>query len=118
MKEILNFMPCHRLPERSLFVRGVQFPLCFRCMGILIGMLLGAPIIWMFCPGLVFNHLIYGGLLIIPLLVDGFTQLWKWRKSTNLLRLLTGMLCGTGLSVFIIVSSRLGVKVIMMMTGS
>ncbi len=28
---------CHQLPERSLFLGGVQFPLCIRCTAILIG---------------------------------------------------------------------------------
>ena len=37
----------------------------------------------------------------IPLLIDGFTQKWKWRSSTNLLRLTTGVLSGNGMGLFI-----------------
>lgn len=37
----------------------------------------------------------------IPLLIDGFTQKWKWRSSTNLLRVTTGVLSGNGMGLFI-----------------
>jgi uncharacterized membrane protein len=41
------------------------------------------------------------GILIIPLLIDGYTQLWKWRKSNNFLRFLTGLAFGVGQSFLI-----------------
>jgi uncharacterized membrane protein len=28
---------CHQLPERSLFIGGVQFPICIRCSALLAG---------------------------------------------------------------------------------
>ena len=37
----------------------------------------------------------------IPLLIDGFTQKWKWRSSSNLLRITTGVLSGNGMGLFI-----------------
>ncbi|MFI8577441.1 DUF2085 domain-containing protein [Rossellomorea aquimaris] len=114
----LSFMPCHRIRERSLVVRGKQFPLCFRCMGILVGILIGIPFIWLYFPLVTFVHLLYVGMLIIPLLADGYTQKWKWRTSTNSIRLVTGLLCGIGLSISIILFSKVGVRTIMVMTGS
>ena len=39
------FVPmCHRLPERSLALAGVQMPLCSRCAGIFAGVAVGAAI--------------------------------------------------------------------------
>ncbi|MFC7783679.1 DUF2085 domain-containing protein [Rossellomorea sp. GCM10028870] len=120
MKAILtlSFMPCHRIRERSLVVRGKQFPLCFRCMGILLGILIGIPFVWLYFPLVTFVHLLYVGMLIFPLLADGYTQKWNWRTSTNPLRLLTGLLCGIGLSISIIIFSKMGVRTIMILTGS
>jgi len=39
--------------------------------------------------------------LLVPIAVDGFTQLFGWRESTPLLRLLTGMCFGVGTVWFI-----------------
>lgn len=39
------FVPmCHRLPERSLALAGVQMPLCSRCAGLFAGLAVGAVI--------------------------------------------------------------------------
>ncbi|MCA1058463.1 DUF2085 domain-containing protein [Rossellomorea aquimaris] len=113
----LSFMPCHRMPERSLNVKGKQFPLCFRCMGILFGMILGVSFTLLFFQALTFVHLLMAVLFIIPLLVDGFTQKWGWRRSTNFLRLLTGLLCGMGLSLAIVILSKWGVSLIILVTS-
>lgn len=40
-------------------------------------------------------------MLIIPVLLDGITQLLQYRNSTNTLRIVTGSLCGIGLGMFI-----------------
>jgi uncharacterized membrane protein len=46
---------------------------------------------------------IIGGILLnIPMLLDGFTQIKKWRVSNNLVRSLTGLLSGVGMSIIII----------------
>jgi uncharacterized membrane protein len=39
--------------------------------------------------------------LLVPIAVDGFTQLFGWRESTPLLRLLTGLCFGVGTVWFI-----------------
>jgi uncharacterized membrane protein len=83
---------CHRLPERSFFYRGKQFPLCARCTGILIGYLIG--IIYAIFNGEI--ALYFSVILLIPLIIDGSVQLaGKW-KSTNRRRFLTGILAGVG----------------------
>lgn len=98
LKEILHIIPCHRLPERSLHFKGKHFPLCYRCMCMLLGYL-AIPVIYYFY----WNVPLYLGIILnIPMLVDGFTQKWKWRKSNNTLRIITGLLSGVGMSCIII----------------
>jgi len=85
-------MGCHRLPHRSFHFRGRQFPVCARCTGILLGYLLYPAFVFGIWPA----SLLGGLLLNLPALVDGSTQIHRWRESTNLLRLITGFLSGAG----------------------
>lgn len=89
---------CHQLPWRSLFFEGAQQPVCARC----------ASIYAITAVGLVFFSLNgYGvkefkmnwvllALLFAPTGLDGLTQLFGWRESTNALRLVTGVPYGLG----------------------
>ncbi|MFK2826219.1 DUF2085 domain-containing protein [Bacillus sp. B190/17] len=109
----LQFMPCHRRPERSLIIKGKQFPLCFRCMFLLLGLLLSIP---MAIYGALWPLPISFAIAIaacIPLLVDGFTQKWKVRMSNNVLRIVTGLLAGAGLAQFAIAAANAGVRLIL-----
>lgn len=88
---------CHRLPERSFFFRGKQFPLCSRCTGILIGYIIGI-LYFIFFDKINFFLALS---LIIPLVIDGYGQyLGKW-ISNNGRRFFTGVLAGVG-TVYII----------------
>ncbi|WP_217703501.1 DUF2085 domain-containing protein [Bacillus sp. Marseille-Q1617] len=100
----LSFMPCHRIPERSLVVRNHQFPVCFRCMGIVTGIFIGIIVNWFYLFSVL--TLAVGGLLMIPMLIDGYTQMKRWRVSNNPLRLTTGMMFGWGLAIGIVYLSR------------
>lgn len=80
---------CHCKPERSFFVRGVQLPLCARCTGILVGMVLFGTTAWFVTPPA--QVLL---LLCIPLVVDGCVQLATSYESRNIRRLATGILFG------------------------
>ena len=82
---------CHQRPERSFFFHGKQFPVCARCTGVFLGecislfsfrfIKLGIPLLLLFC-GVMF--------------LDWLIQALAIRKSTNLRRLVTGLLCGYG----------------------
>lgn len=84
------FFGCHARPDRSFYFRGKQFPICARCTGELVGMLLGiliavcfdGPSFWISC------------LMMFPLVVDGFTQRLTAYESNNIRRLWTGILFG------------------------
>lgn len=90
-QKVLKYMFfCHQLPERSFFFKGRQFPICARCTGILIGYLIGIIYILTFKELHIFLEL----LLMLPLLIDGTGQYLGYFQSTNVRRLLTGILAG------------------------
>jgi uncharacterized membrane protein len=90
-KKFLEYMFfCHRLPERSFFFRGHQFPLCARCTGILAGYIVGIIYILIFKV----SHIIIELSFMIPLLIDGTGQYLRYFESTNIRRLITGILAG------------------------
>jgi uncharacterized membrane protein len=99
----MSFVPCHRMPSRSLVFRGKHLPLCARCTAILVGYL-AIPLLLAFHMML---PLSLGVLLQLPMIVDGFTQQWKWRESTNALRVATGLLSGLGQAVIVVTASFL-----------
>lgn len=86
----MEFVFCHRKPERSFFYKGKQFPVCARCTGFYLGYF-ALPIftfsIWM--PSFLWIFL-----LMVPALVDGLTQAYMNRESNNWLRLATGIPAG------------------------
>ncbi len=95
-KQIINlshtykFTVCHRMPERSFFFRGKQFPFCSRCTGIIVGY-------WLY-PFFIFDIISLPLMLLVclhfPLFLDGITQTIYKRESTNYLRFITGFLAG------------------------
>ena len=92
---------CHRNPERSFFIKGHQFPVCARCTGFYVG--LAAYLVWNHFNGhsYDFNTLMMAIVLMIPTAVDGFTQYFGKRESTNALRFATGFAGGIGLIIFL-----------------
>ncbi|CAM3818116.1 DUF2085 domain-containing protein [Bacillus cereus] len=92
-------IPCHRIPERSFLKLQKYIPLCARCTGMLIGFCM-FPIYFLITPSFSLS-LMLSFFAQIPLLIDGFTQKWRLRSSTNLLRVTTGLLSGNGMGLFI-----------------
>jgi len=89
----LNFVTCHRLPERSFFWKGQQFPVCARCTGIYLGYL-SMPL-FMFC---LFGWGVGISLLMfLPAVIDGSIQAFFDIESNNTRRLITGLMSGLGL---------------------
>lgn len=92
---------CHRIPERSFFIKGHQFPVCARCTGFYAGLvayLIGS---------LFYSHpydvgmLIVSMILMMPTAIDGVTQYFGPRESTNNIRFATGFIGGVGLIIFL-----------------
>lgn len=86
-------MICHQLPARGPVIGGLQFPLCFRCTGLLIGTVVFLALVvtdrW--------RHGRLGLLFIAPLLIDVALQQYWWWPGNNELRLLTGVAFGVAL---------------------
>ena len=91
------FFLCHCRPERSFFYKGKQFPICARCTGELIGLIVGIPIIFKLKD----VDIIYIFLLSIPLILDGGIQLVTKYESNNIKRVIKGFLFGIAL-IFIL----------------
>ncbi len=107
----LQFIPCHRHPNRSLIIHGKPF-LCYRCLSILIGYV-SIPLFL----SLKWSGPWYLGLLFqIPMLVDGVTQYWKWRESNQILRIATGLLSGIGQSLQIILCASFITHILLRIT--
>lgn len=87
------FFGCHCKKERSFHFRGVQFPICARCTGELMG-------IFVFLCSCTWYRPSFGisVLLMFPLLVDGFFQLLTSYESKNVRRFVTGLLFGYALT--------------------
>lgn len=86
------YLGCHRIPERSFFIKGKQFPLCARCTGAVIGYLIGG-ILYFFVKLDIWICILFG----LIMFADWLIQYLKWKKSTNFRRLITGILCGVGI---------------------
>ena len=91
-----RFSGCHQMPERSFFIGRYQFPLWARCTGIVIGHMVGIiasirKTVPFLCTA-----------LMLPLMIDGIIQEKTTYESTNLKRVITGILYGFGvMSAFI-----------------
>ena len=92
---------CHRKPERSFFFRGHQFPVCARCTGFYIALVL--YFIYTYYYYVDYNPLLLtiAVLLLLPAGIDGTTQLFELRESNNILRLITGLMGGLGLGIIV-----------------
>lgn len=103
------FFICHKIPERSFFYKGKQFPLCSRCTGIFIGYIIGILLIIMsyIFHFDIFNP-IYIVILLLPMFLDGTIQYFTKYESNNFKRLITGLLGGIAIMLIIFIVGRLG----------
>jgi uncharacterized membrane protein len=100
---LYRFFHCHRLSARSFFVRNRQFHVCARCTGLITG--------YMVSPLLLIVSQFASRLFVVAcalLVLDGVTQLMKWRESNNQLRVATGFITGaTSLAFFWVLLTHL-----------
>lgn len=99
----MKFVFCHRRPERTFKIRGRYLPVCDGCTGIYAGMLVFFSLQFFseFNYGL---NLFFVSILLLPMALDGTTQLLKLRESTNVIRLTTGFICGIGCFMLLLAS--------------
>jgi uncharacterized membrane protein len=85
---------CHGIPARCLELWNVPMPICARCTAIYAGLLAGI-VLFLILPRI--QALLARRILlfaVVPMFIDGLTQLAGLRESTNLLRIETGLLAG------------------------
>ncbi|MBP5160279.1 MAG: DUF2085 domain-containing protein [Lachnospiraceae bacterium] len=85
---------CHQMASRSFSFKGYQFPLCARCTGVLAGELGGIALI---LAGYRMPRSLMASFVGI-MGVDWWLQHARILESTNIRRLITGSLCGAGLT--------------------
>ena len=114
---VLYKVTCHQLPERSLFVFGYQMTVCSRCFAIYAAFLAGCIAFAFVRKRLKIWSLKYFVILCIPMAIDGFAQLFGvplprgigpgfeliWSaESTNLFRIITGVIFGFGCAMYVL----------------
>ena len=90
---------CHCRADRSFSWYGKQFPICARCTGELLGVIVGLMLCFLWRPA-VWVMLA----LMVPMIADGLIQLKTAYESTNPRRFVTGALFGYGLTTLVITS--------------
>ena len=106
IRRLTAWVPCHRRSDRCVSIGGEPFPICARCMSILLGFF--AIPIFLFLP---FTIPVWVGILLqIPMMIDGVTQAFHWRESNQFLRIITGSMSGIGLSILTIWGSHFWVQ--------
>ncbi|MCK5065756.1 MAG: DUF2085 domain-containing protein [Candidatus Fermentibacteraceae bacterium] len=89
---------CHRLTERCIQMPWGTTGLCARCTAFWFGLAVGISFMY---PGIIRIPFWTGVLFLIPLIIDGVVQSVTPYESTNVLRVLTGLTAGTGISILI-----------------
>ena len=104
LDEIGEASGCHRMPERSFFYKGHQFPVCARCTGVFFGQLTAVLLIlFKKCISLPFSIAMLG-----IMGADWGIQEAGIKESNNTRRFITGFLGGLGLfSIYIVVIKRI-----------
>jgi uncharacterized membrane protein len=99
---LLFRLMCHGMPQRCLELFGAPMPLCARCVGIYAGMLAGIVAFW--AVPLLRERVMRGFALaaVLPLAIDGLTQLTGLRESTNPLRVATGVIAGLAFGLWVL----------------
>ena len=88
-----KYWGCDQLPERNIFFKRYQLPICARCLGIILGYILCIFLLIFNCKLNI--YLLF--LLILTTLIDWSLQFFNILSSNNIRRLVTGILGGIGL---------------------
>jgi uncharacterized membrane protein len=87
---------CAQIPSHSFYIFGHQLGLCARNFSIYTSMFIGSLIFVLTkkrMPGIPWWFWI---LMMLPMALDGTTQMFGWRESDWILRVVTGTLFGAG----------------------
>lgn len=96
---------CHQKAERSFFINGNQMPFCSRCTAIWLGLALGLGFMVFYRVKLNERFVVVILLGLVPIGIDGSGQLLGLWESTNVIRVITGLLIGVlcGIAIGVII---------------
>jgi uncharacterized membrane protein len=93
---------CHQRPDRCFKINNKPMALCSRCFGFYLGFMVGLiiPLVlwWIYDLEILFLGFILI-ISLIPMGLDGLTQLMGYRESSNNLRFTTGIIAGVSLGM-------------------
>lgn len=87
---------CAQIPSHSFYILGHQMGLCARNLGIYTSMFLGSLIFTLSKKRMKGIPWWFWIMLLLPMAIDGVTQMFGWRESDWILRIVTGGLFGFG----------------------
>jgi len=90
---------CHQISNRSFFIAQYQFPVCARCTGALVGSIIAYTLIFFYTPPLLFCK--FGCSIMF---IDWLFQYLSIKDSTNVRRLITGLIGGYSFSSIICIA--------------
>lgn len=96
---------CHQKTERSFYLNSNQMPFCSRCTAIWIGLVVGLGFMVFYSINLDEKFIFVIIIGLVPIGIDGVGQLLMLWESTNIMRVITGLLIGIvcGISIGIII---------------
>ncbi|MDD5747503.1 MAG: DUF2085 domain-containing protein [Actinomycetota bacterium] len=102
----IGYAICHQIPSRCLEFDGRTLPVCARDTGIYLSFFFCMLAFLIIYRGKAPKHpsrkkLLIVALMIVPTVVDAITSYAGLRESTNLVRLLTGVLAGASISALV-----------------
>jgi uncharacterized membrane protein len=111
---------CHQKAERSFFINGNEMPFCSRCTAIWLGLVIGLGFMMLYTIQLNEKFLFIIIIGIVPMGIDGVGQLLGFWESTNIIRLITGLLAGTvcGIAIGLIIDEIKTIHVFKKITKS
>jgi uncharacterized membrane protein len=93
---------CDQIPSHSFFILGHQMAFCSRNFSLYFAIWAGTMIFRFARQRMHVRPLPWPVLVmfLLPMALDGGTQLFGWRESNDLLRVITGLLFGLGIAWF------------------
>lgn len=100
-KSLPRLVLCHRLPDRTFKIGKYHFPMCTRCTGLYIGAFFYFTFVYFNYVQYNLFFILFGMLIMFPILIDGLTQFLGYRESNNILRFSTGLIASIGLGILV-----------------
>lgn len=89
--EVGRRLGCHQMACRSFFVKGYQFPICARCTGVTVGLVVAVVLFFFYRLPLWVSVA-----CCAVMLGDWLLQYFDIKESNNIRRFITGVLGGVG----------------------